>query len=179
MSGDTPLVPTLLLPRGLSAAALLLAAVVAGGCDGVTDLEPDAAVSVRTDAATYTLRETPDGRGLETDIPFRFENGTITAICMAHCRGAFEIGLVDASGDLVWSPALPACLSSPPIRIPAGETYRDTLAVFHGLDPSRRPRFEGDPEGTFRVDVVAARGCGGEEVPAELRTSNAFELVRE
>lgn len=173
-------------PAGRAAAATPLAVAVCLfflACDGMTGFERDGSALVQTSALEYTLRETGDGRALEVAIPFRYENRTDASICLTNCNGAYAVALVDGSGEVAWSPVLPQCLS-PAITIEPGETLRDTLEVFHGLEPNLFPKVEEDPEGVFRLDVVAAsRGgsgssCGGERLPEEERTSNRFELER-
>lgn len=161
---------------GLAAASLLFA------CDGIADLERDLEPPVQTSALEYTLQETEDGRGLQVEIPFRYENPTDAPICLTNCNGAYAIALVDEAGEVAWSPALPECLSAA-ITIDPGETLQDTLDVFHGLDSNSFPKFEGDPEGVYRLDVVAASrpGAGpacGEQLPEDGRTSNRFALER-
>lgn len=174
-------------PEGRAAAATLLAVALSVSflaCDGVTGFERDGSALVQTSALEYTLRETGDGRALEAAIPFRYENRTAATVCLTNCNGAYAVALVDESGEVAWSPVLPQCLS-PAITIEPGETLRDTLEVVHGLEPNLFPKFEGDPEGIFRLDLVAAsRGgagpsCGGERLPEDERTSNRFELERE
>lgn len=185
MSRDRPRPPELPLRRGLLLLPLLVAGALAGACDGVTEVERGAEPLVRTDAPTYTWQETRSGDGLRVEIPYRYENRTNRTIFLPHCRGGFLVGLVDESGDLVWSPILLMCASHPPIAIAAGETLHDTLRVFHGLEPNSYPRMEGDREGVFRIDVMAATwsddggSSRGEVIPPHLRVSNPFELVRE
>lgn len=182
MSADGQQLPEPPLRRGLRVVAVSLIVALAGGCDGVTDLERNGEALVQTDALTYTLRETPGGRGLEAEIPYRYENRTNSTICMENCRGSFRVGLVDDSGEIVWSPIVLLCRSTP-ITFAAGETYRDTLHVFHGLESNLHPQFEGDPEGTFRIEILSAGGpgesCQTDEVPRDLRVSNSFKLERE
>lgn len=166
------------LASGLLAALLPLLAC------GVTDLERDAEAFVQTSELEYTLRETEGGEGLEAEIPFRYDNRSAAPICMDHCNGAYGIGLVDESGETVWSAIVPLCLSPDPITIEPGETFRDTLHLFHGLEANRLPKIEGGPEGVYRIDVASASrsasgdGCGGESVPEDERRSNLFRLVR-
>lgn len=181
MFGKGPRLLELRLRKRLPVGALFLVVAVVGGCNGLTDSERDEGALIQTDALTYTLQEAPGGQALKAEIPYRYENRTNSTICIENCRGSFSVGLMDESGEIVWSPVVPLCLSQP-ITIAAGESYRDTLHVFHGLEPNLHPKFKGDPEGTFRIDIMAARrngeSCGAEQVSRELRVSNAFKLER-
>lgn len=177
LPSDTP-GPVAVLAAGLLAALLPLLSC------GVTDLDRDAEAAVQTSELEYTLRETEGGDGLEAEIPFRYDNRSAASICMNHCDGAYGIALVDASGETVWSAIVPQCLSPDPVTIDPGETFRDTLRLFHGLEANHFPKIEDGPEGVYRIDVASASrsasgdGCGGEPVPEDERRSNRFRLVK-
>lgn len=176
-------VPDSLAPGTPVVLVALVAVVLPLLACGLTDLGRDDQAPVQTSELEYTLREAEGGGALEVEIPFRFENRTGDEICLTNCNGGYAVALVHDAGERVWSPVLPACLSAP-ITIEPGETFRDTLEIFHGLEPHRFPKFEGDPEGIFRLDIVAAGHPGSgtscrRELPAEERISNRFRLVRE
>lgn len=168
-------------------AVSLLVAATLSGC-GVTDVERDTNAPIQTDRLEYTLRPSDDGRALETEIAYAYENRTNAAICMTHCNGHFSIALEKRRGDdweAVWSPAIPECLTRPPITIDPGETYRDTLAVTHATPADAGPKIRAaELEGVYRIAIPAVSrlsspdACGGPQVPERERISNRFVLRR-
>lgn len=159
---------------------------------GITDVERDTEPPVQTSELAYTLRETLDGRALEVEIPYRYENRTDAPICISHCNGAFswhlEKRIREHLWKSVWSPIVPECLSRPPITIGVGETFRDTLRIVHGLREKVHPKMDVDElEGIYRIDLTnAARFsssspefCGGRQLLKEQRISNRFVLRRD
>lgn len=108
---------------------------------------------------------------------------------MTHCRGAFSVALekrVAGEWTSVWSPAIPACLSRPPIVIDPGGTFRDTLHVRHAAGDDVAPEIRAsDLEGVYRIVIPAAsrlsspERCGDQQLPKEERVSNPFRVRRE
>lgn len=156
---------------------------------GVTDLDSDPEAPIRTSRSEYVLRESGDGATLEARIPYRYENRTDAPICMTHCMGLFSIRLeklVAGEWRFAWAPAIPECLSRPPITIEPGGSHRDTLTVVHSTDRDAYPRIDADEfEGVYRLAIPAAsrlrspEQCGGRPVPEGQRASNRFRLTRE
>lgn len=152
------------------------------------DLDRDTTALVQTDTLGYTFDETENE--LEVDIPYRYENRTGDTICLNNCRGSFSIELekrIEETWETVWTPAIPACASSP-IKFAPDSVFRDTLTVVHRKDENSFPKMDVERfDGVYRVNVIAASRiastpeelkCGGEQLPREMRVSNPFVLDR-
>ena len=166
---------------GALAAGLGLAV---GGCQGgFLDLGGDREVDFQTGRAQYTLRATSGG--LEVSIPFTYTNRTGRRTHVLNCNRIAPPHLekwVDGVWVFAWGMATPDCVSVP-IPIPDGETYADTLPVFHGRGEVY-PKFRLQPlDGTYRLvwDAVRWSEDGslfaiGDTLPLSFRASNSFVM---
>ena len=156
--------------------------LAAVGCQGgFLGLGGDRETDFRTDRTQYTLTATSGD--LEVAIPFRYTNRTERRIHVLNCNGIAPPHLEKRVGDewvFAWGMATPDCVSVP-IPIPDGETYTDTLPVFHG-GGNVLPQFSFDPlDGTYRLVWEAVRWSEdgslfaiGDTLPTRLRASNSF-----
>lgn len=164
----------------------MAAAAILAGCGTATGPQDLDAPPIRTSAAEYTLER--DDWGWRAQIPYTFVNRTGEDVYLTNCRGGFALRLDRWDEDegewvMAWSPTLLMCLS-PPIVIPAGDVFQDTIRLF-AAHPDRNagPKFESDEVGgTYRIVWIAAshgyvEGEGrGEPIPLEYRVSNPFVL---
>lgn len=165
----------------LSAAALLAA------CSPPPSVSRDPGPLLQTDTLAYRLTE--DDVGYRTRIPFTFRNETGGPVYLANCEGDVRPLLEMDRGGIwfpAWEPYRTGC-QSPPVIVPEGGTYRDTLSL-RGARPESNvmPAFVfPDVEGVYRMvwfqayatyDTVT--GEPGALLPLEQRVSNAFVLVR-
>jgi hypothetical protein len=139
-----------------------------------------------TSSTVYHLRKTD--AGYRADIPYTYINRSGAPLYLVNCNGDVAPGLEKRTGDRwerAWIPETNACLS-PPVVIPTGGSYSDTLhmvvapwdSTFYGelgrSDTSRRYRLLWHQAlGSFDPN---ARPFGS-ELPREQRSSNAFALV--
>jgi hypothetical protein len=152
------------------------------GCEGgfldLADPERD----FRTDRSRYTLR--PTSQGLEVSIPFTYTNRTGTQIHVINCNQIAPPHLEKRVADdwvFAWGIVIPPCIS-PPIPIPVGATYADTLPVFHGFGDVH-PKFETSLDGVYRLVWESIRWNKdgslvsiGDTLPLALRVSNSFRI---
>ena len=147
---------------------------------------PGGGAPVRTSAAEYRLRATPDGYAAE--IPYAYANRSGGPLYLVNCSGRVTPGLQRRAGEGwggTWDFETDTC-PSPPVVIAAGTTYRDTLWAHvtahhpHGLLAELDSSGGG---GTYRLilfEVLASYDPEarphGPVVPLEERVSNAFRL---
>lgn len=169
-----------LLPA-LPAAALLAA------CSTPPAVSRDPGPLLQTEALSYELTE--DDVGYRARIPYTFRNETGGPVYLVNCEGDVR-PLLEMDRNGIWFPAwepFGTGCQSPPVIVPEGGTYGDTLAL-RGARPGSNvmPAFVfPDVEGVYRMvwfqayaayDTVS--GEPGEPLPLEQRVSNAFVLLR-
>jgi hypothetical protein len=150
-------------------------------------VEPRGTELLQTDRPAYLLWR--GDVGFTTDIPFEFTNGTGDTVYVLNCWGQAPPSLekeVGGSWVPAWSAIVLLCLS-PPIVIPPGAAYQDTVRLFAGYPGNNAyPKFEvAQPNGTYRLvwrPVVHhyhddARLALGDSIPLRYRISNDFRLV--
>ncbi len=152
---------------------LLAAAGLAAACGDVPAVERDPSAPIQTSALRYELRTLDFGYA--ATIPWTFQNGTGHEVRVRNCRGDVRPSLqVRREGRWVdaWRPFGSAC-ESPPLVIPPGGSYADTLEVV-GAPPGSNvtPAFVfEDVAGVYRL--VWDRAA---DLPLEETVSNAFVL---
>jgi hypothetical protein len=142
--------------------------------------------AIRTDADHYELR--PGRFGREATIVATFTAPRDTSVYVLHCNGAIGWGVQRRDGDRwvdAWVVATNACLS-PPIVVPGGGSYTDTLVLVARsgalIDPGRdRGEFAA---GMYRVvwyHVLTAFDPEarpfGPELPLERRVSGPIAIA--
>lgn len=156
------------------------------GCEGSPVDTGRGDFPIQTEHLAYELQVTE--LGFETEVRHEFENRTGSDVFVVNCNGGFPI-ILDRleAGTWVprWGPAVNDCLS-PPILIPAGSTFSETLRVFAGHPGSNVvPQFpDEDIDGTYRLRWLNALSSFderarpfGTEIPEEFRVSNPFSLT--
>ena len=138
-----------------------------------------------TDTGVYRL--VADEWGMGTTIRYTYSNRTGAEVSLLNCLGAVPPSLeklVDGEWEWAWNPILLDCLS-PPVEIPPGEEYRDSLVLW-AAHPRQNaaPKFQ-DPDihGLYRLRWTTAYWNydqdgppWGEPVPVRLVVSNPFWL---
>lgn len=141
-----------------------------------------AGASLRTDAAEYVVEYT--GTLYRAAIGYTYVNRTRTAVSAHQCQTPSPPALEKAvNGHWVpaYAPEVFLCESIPPFRVPAGGTYRGTLAlrVAH-RDRHTSPELLVDSiPGTYRLRWVLRAGSDPADTTAAWIevVSNSFRLV--
>ena len=162
----------------------LCAALV--GCDADPTVPRDASAPMQTDALLYKVRETEWGYETRRAIGYVFTNELSTSVYVANCHRLVPPSLQKLEGGTwvaAWSAAVPLC-KSPPIVIPGGQIYEDSLSVWGCVRGSTRcfPQFQAEGiTGVYRLvwHGVSTSPSGGDEIPLEQRVSNQFVLSLE
>ena len=142
---------------------------------------------MRTSASAYQLRS--DSPGLVTEIPYRFTNRSGAPIYLTNCNGDVSPALQRERGgkwEDAWWPTMNECLS-PPVVIPAGGSYADTLTLM--VDSHHKEIYNelASSDGSRRYRLVWHQALAsfdgnarpfGERVPIEQRVSNPFVLKK-
>jgi hypothetical protein len=166
----------------------LIWTLLAAGC-GETPTEGalpgrDSGAWLQTDTTVYRLRK--DWVGWEAVIPFAYRNLASDTLFVVNCRRGLSISLErwqDSTWVRNWGSLNALCLS-PPIVIPPGVTYVDTLFLW-GAEPgeSAEPAYDtSEIEGIYRIvwQSLTYRYADGPqpggEVPLDRRISNRFVL---
>ena len=176
---------------------VLLAVVAAAGACSSSEAPPDTEAppsseapadsggetrgGFRTSRLHYDARSVADG--IEITIPYAYRNVTGDSVYFINCNEIIVPSLEKRIGDAwssVWSGASPACLS-PPVVVPPGGEYTDTIQVLSG--PGMVPQLRvADLHGTYRlvwhgvVHSYRDEPPLGTPLPQEERTSNEFTL---
>jgi hypothetical protein len=176
--------------RALLVLAALLAACAdapePGGGAGQAPAAGEGGPPIRTGRTAYALRRT--AVGLEAVVPYAYTNRSGAPLYLVNCNGDVSPGLQRRVGAVwadAWLPETNACLS-PPVVVPAGATYRDSLWVVvrehHGdLLAALRAAGGGGPYRLVWHRALASFDPDarpfGPQVPLEERVSNAFALT--
>ena len=165
-----------------------LAAPIAGDSSSAGTTSPPARLDgapLRTSAAGYTLRSEPPG--LATTIAYTYTNSSGAPLYLVNCNGDVSPALQRERGgswEDAWSPVMNECLS-PPVVIPAGGIYSDTLHLI--VDRTHRDIYNAlsSSNGSRRYRLVWHQALSsfdgnsrpfGRAVPLEQRVSNPFLL---
>lgn len=139
---------------------------------------------IQTDKDDYQF--VPVGDHIGFSVGYIYTNTQSDTLYIANCNGAFGVALQRRNGNVwttIWSPELPACLSSP-IVIAPNKTLSGQINI-SGAKPgaSNFPDFPaGDLDGVYRLvffDVVKHYRMGdgfGDPVAEEFRVSNDFNV---
>jgi hypothetical protein len=147
----------------------------------------DAEALLQTSALRYELRR--DELGYRVAIPWTFRNETGDTVWVPNCGGdvrpLLQVQRAGAWFD-AWTPFAEPC-ASPPVVIPPGDTFADTLSVFGAPAGSNLvPAFAFEEvEGVYRLlwhralsSWEGGRVDPGAALPVSRRISNRFLLER-
>lgn len=175
-------------PRGRTprSAATALALLLVS-CSPSPQVDRDPTALLQTGALSYALERTE--LGYRAIIPWTFRNETGGPVYLEHCDGDVR-PLLEMDRDGMWFPAWEPyrdTCGSPPLVVPPGGTYADTLELF-GAPPQSNvmpvfvfPEIEGVYRMVWPLAHAAydtAAGVAGELLPLEQRVSNRFVLLR-
>ncbi len=156
----------------------------------VVEVARDESAPIQTDRLQYVARRVD--RGVEFSVPFTYTNRSADTVFLPNCRVEtgveLNMGLQKKVGGTwrnVWGSITLLCLS-PPILIPPGETYTDTLEVYGGK-PGKQvaPELAVDEvEGEYRLvwtqlhaPFDPLRYPFGDTLPLAAKVSNPFALT--
>lgn len=154
-------------------------------CENSTAIQRDPDPLLQTDQLEYQL--TKNENLFEAKISYTFSNTTPDTVFVTNCNGEFHLILekqVHNDWMTMWALILLECLS-PPIIIPSGKTFRDTLTVSGALpNGSSHPQFTtADLAGIYRIQwksgLTSCDSLGNTfrpTLPLSSRISNRFVL---
>jgi hypothetical protein len=163
---------------------LLLAAIVAalGACSAATPRQGQPRVTLVTDSTQYTVRLV-DGM-YRARIGYTYTNRSGDAVSTNHCHTPPPPILEKRVGDgwvRAYSAVMLMCLTIPPFRIAAGETYRGTLDLAvapRGVNAAPALEVDAIP-GTYRLRwaLRAGNDPDARDAPTVEAISNEFRLI--
>lgn len=170
--------------HGWAAVAVLVITACSDPVAPDRDLPRDLTAPVQTDTLVYTV--TREGDGQIVTIPFVYVNRTEAPVYVARCELDPPRYFLEKRLDKGWVTGYdPLCrdILYPPLEVPPGGAYTDTIRAWSSTRPNTRPVFETEIPGVYRAVLMVYRVWDPAEpelsglLPEEQRVSNSFRLV--